>query len=83
MAIASRAANAKAAKRIPLIIPVESQVRELDAKLLLACVAVRRNFPVVIGRMKAIDAHRGEYILPRAYHRDSSPASRPFTNSDT
>ena len=67
MAIASRAANAKAAKRIPLIIPVESQVRELDAKLLLACVAARRNFPVVIGRLKAIDAHitsfqRGIYL---------------------
>jgi surface carbohydrate biosynthesis protein len=32
-----------------LIIPVESQVRELDAKLLLACAAVERGFPVVIG----------------------------------
>ena len=32
-----------------LIIPVESQVRELDAKLLLACVAAERGFPVIIG----------------------------------
>ena len=32
-----------------LIIPVESQVRELDAKLLLACAAAERGFPVVIG----------------------------------
>ena len=43
-------------QRVPLIIPVESQVRELDAKLLLACVAARRGYPVVIGRLKALDA---------------------------
>ena len=36
-------------QRSTLIIPVESQVRELDAKLLLACVAAERGFPVVIG----------------------------------
>ena len=30
-----------------LIVPVENQVRELDAKLLLACIAVERGFPVV------------------------------------
>lgn len=34
---------------MPLIIPVENQVRELDAKLLLACVAAERGVPVVIG----------------------------------
>jgi len=33
----------------PLIIPVENQVRELDAKLLMACVAAERGFPVVLG----------------------------------
>jgi len=32
-----------------LIIPVENQVRELDAKLLLACIAVERGYPVIIG----------------------------------
>jgi surface carbohydrate biosynthesis protein len=36
-------------KRSTLIIPVESQVRELDAKLLLACAAAERGFPVVMG----------------------------------
>jgi surface carbohydrate biosynthesis protein len=36
-------------QRSTFIIPVESQVRELDAKLLLACVAAERGFPVVIG----------------------------------
>ena len=33
----------------PLMIPVENQVRELDAKLLLACVAAERGFPVFLG----------------------------------
>ena len=32
-----------------LIIPVENQVRELDAKLLFACVAAERGFPSVLG----------------------------------
>ncbi len=32
-----------------LLIPVESQVRELDAKLLLACCAAERGYRVVIG----------------------------------
>lgn len=32
-----------------LIVPVENQVRELDAKLLFACVAAERGFDVVIG----------------------------------
>ena len=32
-----------------LIIPVENQVRELDAKLLLSCIAAERGFPVIIG----------------------------------
>ena len=32
-----------------LIIPVESQVRELDAKILLSCIAAERGFPVIMG----------------------------------
>lgn len=32
-----------------LIIPVETQVRELDAKILLSCVAAERGFPVIMG----------------------------------
>jgi surface carbohydrate biosynthesis protein len=33
----------------PLILPVETQVREFDAKLLLACVAAERGIPAYIG----------------------------------
>lgn len=32
-----------------LMIPVETQIREMDAKILLACVAAERGFRVVIG----------------------------------
>jgi surface carbohydrate biosynthesis protein len=38
-----------------LLIPVENQVRELDPKLLLACIAAKRGFPSVIGSHREID----------------------------
>ena len=38
-----------------LLIPVENQVRELDPKLLLACVAARRGFSSVIGSHRDMD----------------------------
>jgi surface carbohydrate biosynthesis protein len=50
-----------------LIIPVESQVRELDAKLLLSCVAAERGFPVIMGsrafiHFKVDSIQRGVYL---------------------
>jgi surface carbohydrate biosynthesis protein len=39
----------RTSRNIPLIIPVENQVRELDPKLLLACIAAQRGFPSYIG----------------------------------
>ena len=38
-----------------LLIPVENQVRELDPKLLLAVIAVRRGFYAVIGSHRELD----------------------------
>jgi surface carbohydrate biosynthesis protein len=38
-----------------LLIPVENQVRELDPKLLLACIAARRGFSTVIGSHREVD----------------------------
>jgi surface carbohydrate biosynthesis protein len=38
-----------------LIIPVENQVRELDPKLLLACIAAQHGFAVIIGSHREID----------------------------
>jgi surface carbohydrate biosynthesis protein len=40
-----------------LIIPVENQVRELDARLLLACVAARQDLNSIIGPKRKIENH--------------------------
>ena len=50
-----------------LLLPVEHQVRELDAKLLLACVAARRGFASVVGPRVQMHFHipslsRGIYL---------------------
>ena len=50
-----------------IIIPVESQVREMDAKLLLSCVAAERGFPVIMGsraflHFKVDTIPRGVYL---------------------
>jgi surface carbohydrate biosynthesis protein len=39
-----------------LLIPVENQVRELDARLLLACVAARRQIPSIIGPKRDMES---------------------------
>jgi len=49
-----------------LFIPVENQVRELDAKLLLACVAAERGYPVIIGSRSLI--HYGMASYPRGVY---------------
>lgn len=53
-------------KKVPLIIPVENQVRELDPKLLLACVAARRGFSSIIGSHRKIDFRIAS--LPRSLY---------------
>jgi surface carbohydrate biosynthesis protein len=50
-----------------LIIPVETQVREMDAKILLSCVAAEYGFPVIIGSRAYVHYHvasfpRGVYL---------------------
>ena len=40
--------------KVPLLLPVENQVRELDSKILLACVAARRGFSSYIGSRREI-----------------------------
>lgn len=51
----------------PLIIPVENQVRELDAKILLSCIAAERGFHVIMGsrgyvHFKVAAMPRGVYL---------------------
>jgi surface carbohydrate biosynthesis protein len=53
-----------------LLIPVENQVRELDPKLLLACIAGRRGFSAVIGSHRDIDLRIAS--LPKAIYLSKS-----------
>ncbi len=62
-----------ASPRTTLIIPVESQVRELDAKLLLACAAAERGFRVVIGSRAFV--HYEITAMPRGVYLAKSMRS--------
>jgi surface carbohydrate biosynthesis protein len=57
-----------------LIIPVENQVRELDPKLLLACIAVQRGFAVIIGSHREIDFRISSF--PRSMYLNKSMTER-------
>ncbi len=57
-----------------LIIPVENQVRELDPKLLLACIAARRGFTAIIGSHRAIDLRISSF--PRSLYLNKSMTDR-------
>jgi surface carbohydrate biosynthesis protein len=49
-----------------LLIPVENQVRELDGKLLLACVAVRRGLPSIVGYKQELESRIASF--PRSIY---------------
>jgi surface carbohydrate biosynthesis protein len=57
-----------------LLIPVENQVRELDPKLLLACVAARRGFSSVIGSRRELEFRIDAY--PRSIYLSKSMTGR-------
>jgi surface carbohydrate biosynthesis protein len=57
-----------------LIIPVENQVRELDPKLLLGCIAARRGFTSVIGSRLEIDFRIASF--PRSIYLSKSMTAR-------
>ena len=57
-----------------LIIPVENQVRELDPKLLLACIAVKHGFSVIIGSHREIDLRIASF--PRSMYLNKSMTER-------
>ena len=64
----------KNAVKAYLILPVENQVREFDPKLLLACVAARRGFSVIIGSHREIDLRIAS--LPRSLYLNKSMTDR-------
>lgn len=60
--------------RPPLIIPVENQVRELDPKLLLACIAAPRGFVSILGSHREIDLRIASF--PRSIYLNKSMTNR-------
>jgi surface carbohydrate biosynthesis protein len=70
-------------KRPPLIIPVEIAARELDAKLLLACLAAERRLPTILGCRFDLDLRADQ--LPRGirFEKGVTDASyKMFRNLD-
>jgi len=59
-----------ATSKTTLLIPVESQARELDPKLLLACVAARRGFASIIGPRREMHFHIPSF--PRSIYLSKS-----------
>jgi surface carbohydrate biosynthesis protein len=57
-----------------LLIPVENQVRELDPKLLLSCVAGERGFPSVIGSRREMEFNID--MFPRSIYLSKSMTIR-------
>ncbi|MBL0713283.1 MAG: hypothetical protein JJV98_06240, partial [Desulfosarcina sp.] len=57
-----------------LLIPVENQVRELDPKLLLACIAAQRGFSSVIGSRREMEM--GIDAFPRGIYLSKSMTVR-------
>jgi surface carbohydrate biosynthesis protein len=60
--------------KLQLLIPVENQVRELDAKLLLACVAANRGFSSVIGSRREMEFRIASF--PRSLYLSKSMTIR-------
>jgi surface carbohydrate biosynthesis protein len=61
-------------KNALLLIPVENQVRELDAKLLLACLAARRGFSSMIGSRREMEFNIDQF--PRSIYLSKSMTIR-------
>lgn len=60
--------------QVPLILPVENQVRELDPKLLLACVAAERGFSVYFGSRLRVGFEISSF--PRGIYLSKSMTAR-------
>ncbi len=62
--------NRRIKSKPTLIIPVESQVRELDAKLLLSCLAIERGYQVILGSRAYVHFEIGS--MPRGIYMAKS-----------
>ena len=62
--------------RKSLILPCETRNRELDAKVLLACVAAERGFRVFVGAKREINIQAAR--LPRSIYFQKSLSKRSY-----
>ena len=62
----ARTLRAMSTSRPTLLVPVENQVRELDAKLLFSLIAAERGYPVILGARATL--HREAASLPRGVY---------------
>jgi surface carbohydrate biosynthesis protein len=60
-------------KKVNLLLPIENQVRELDPRLLLACVAARRGFSSVIGPIRKIEFHIASFPMSIYFSKSMLP----------
>ena len=60
--------------KLPLLIPVENQVREFDPKLLLSCIAAKRGFSSVIGSRREMEFRIASF--PRSIYLSKSMTIR-------
>ena len=74
MAALERLSIIMIAKKLQLLIPVENQVRELDPKLLLACVAAEQGFSSVIGSRRELEFRIDSY--PQSIYLSKSMTGR-------
>jgi surface carbohydrate biosynthesis protein len=61
-------------EKLQLLIPVENQVREFDAKLLLACIAANKGFSSVIGSRREMEFRIASF--PRSLYLSKSMTIR-------
>jgi surface carbohydrate biosynthesis protein len=61
------------AEKATLIIPVENQVRELDPKILLACIAARHGFSAIVGPRREMHFYIPSF--PRSIYLSKSMTS--------
>ena len=65
-------------KKPGLLIPVENQVRELDAKLLLACIAAGRGLTSIVGSKREIEERIGSFPKSIYLAKSLLPGHRKF-----
>jgi surface carbohydrate biosynthesis protein len=58
-----------------IIVPVENLVRELDSKLLFACVAAERGFLCIIGSRTEVDFHIARFSRGIYFSKSMTPKS--------